>query len=59
MIKEDIIAKGTTKEDELFEYVNVPNQYRTIRTPLYDEDYEEDYDEYNVEIDKDDIDISL
>ena len=54
------IAKGTPREDELFKYANVPNQYRTIRTPLYDEDYDDyDYEEYEDEIDKDDFDISL
>ena len=34
------IAKGTPREDELFDYANVPDQYRTIRTPLYGEDYD-------------------
>ena len=50
------IAKGTPREDELFDYANVPDQYRTIRTPLYDEEYDEDYEyeEYDDEIDKDD-----
>ena len=51
------VAKGTPREDSLFEYANVPEQYRTIRTSLYEEEYEEDYDaykEYDDEIDKDD-----
>ena len=33
------------------------NQYRTIRTPLYEDEYEQDYDdyeEYNDEMEKDD-----
>ena len=47
------VAKGTPREDELFEYANVPDQYRTIRTPLYDEEYD-DYEEYDYKIDKDD-----
>lgn len=56
------IAKGTPREDELFEYANVPDQYRTIKTSLYEDEYEQDYDnyeEYDDEIDKDDFDISL
>lgn len=56
------IAKGTPKEDELFEFVNVPDQYRTIKTSLYEDEYEQDYDnyeEYDNEIDKDDFDLSL
>lgn len=51
------VAKGTPREDSLFEYANVPEQYRTIRTSLYEEEYKEDYDaykEYDDEIDKDD-----
>lgn len=51
------VAKGTPRENELFEYANVPEQYRIIRTPLYENEYEEDYgdyDEYEDEIDKDD-----
>ena len=53
------VAKGTPREDELFEYANVPDQYRTIRTPLYDDEYEDnyniyDYEEYDDGIDKDD-----
>lgn len=51
------VAKGTPREDELFDYTNVPEQYRTIRTPLYEDEYDEDYDEfeeYGDEIDKDD-----
>lgn len=50
-------AKGTPREDELFDYANVPDQYRTIRAHLYEDEYEEDYDdyeEYDNEIDKDD-----
>ena len=47
-------------EDELFDYANVPDQYRTIRTPLYEEDYDDyNYEEYEDEIDKHDFDISL
>ena len=58
------VAKGTPREYELFDYANVPDQYRTIRTPLYEDEYGEDYDdydyeEYDDEIDKDDFDISL
>ena len=57
------VAKGTPREDELFDYANVPDQYRTIKTPLYDEKYEDehdDYEEYNDEKDKDnDMEISL
>ena len=53
------VAKGTPREDELFEYANVPDQYRTIRTPLYDDECEDnyniyDYEEYDDGIDKDD-----
>ena len=29
------VAKGTPREDSLFEYADVPDQYRTIRTALY------------------------
>lgn len=47
------VAKGTPRENELFDYANVPDQYRTIRTPLYEDEYEEDYDEYDDEIEKD------
>lgn len=50
-------AKGTPREDELFDYANVPDQYRTIRAHLYEDEYEEDYDDYEEcdnEIDKDD-----
>lgn len=49
------VAKGTSREYELFNYANVPDQYRTIRTPLYEEDYDDyDYEEDEDEIDKDD-----
>ena len=52
------IAKGTPREDELFEYANVPNQYRTIRTPLYEEGYDDyEYGEFDEE--EDDCDMSL
>ena len=53
------IAKSTPREDELFDYANVPDQYRTIRTPIYDEKYEEDYEEYDDKIDKNDFDMTL
>lgn len=58
------VAKGTPREDELFDYTNVPDEYKTIRTPLYEEEYQEDYndydyEEYDNEIDKDAFDISL
>ncbi len=56
------IAKGTPREDELFDYANVPDQYRTIRTPLYEDEYEKvyDYEEYDDEFDKDDnFEISM
>lgn len=39
------VAKATPSEDELFDYVNVPEQYRTIRAPLYEDEYEQDYDD--------------
>ena len=45
------IAYGTTKEDELFDYANVPDYYRTTTN-----DYEEEFDD---EYDKDDFDMSL
>ena len=48
--------KGTPREDELFDYANVPDQYRTIRTPLYEDEHDEDYDD---EINKGDFDISF
>lgn len=50
------VAKGTPREDELFDYSNVPDQYRTIRTPLYEEEYNEDYENYDYEEDYDEID---
>lgn len=59
------VAKGSQREDELFEYANVPVQYRTIRTPLYNDEYEGnyniyDYEEHDDEIDKnDDMGMSL
>lgn len=64
MIDVKDIAKGTPREDELFDYASVPDQYKTIRTPLYEEENEEDYDyynneEYDDEIDKDDFDITM
>ena len=60
MIDVKDVAKGTPREDELFDYANVPEQYRTIRTPLYEEDYDDyNYEEYEDEIDKHDFDISL
>ena len=52
------IAKGTSREDELFEYSNVLDQYRTIRTPLYEAGYDDyEYGEFDKE--KDDYDMSL
>lgn len=53
------VAKGTPREDELFDYANVPDKYRIIRTPLYEEEIKEDYEYYDDEefenqIDKDD-----
>ena len=49
MIDVKDVAKGTPREDELFDYANIPVQYRTIRTPLYEDEYEDDYDDYNYE----------
>ena len=49
------ITKGTPKEDELFDYVNVLDQYRTFKTHLY----EDDYDDYDDEVEKGYFDISL
>ena len=49
------VAKGTPREDELFHYAIVPEQYRTIRTPLYEAEYEEDYDDYDYEEYEDEI----
>ena len=46
-------------KDELFDYANVPDQYRTIRTPLYDEDYNNDYEYISDEEKEDNFDISL
>ncbi len=49
------VTKGTPREDELFDYTNFPDQYRTVRTPLCENEYEEEYDYYDYdEIDKDD-----
>ena len=49
------IAKGTPREESLFDYAGVPDKYRTIRKPLYEEDYYDDYDYiYEDEKDKDD-----
>ena len=49
------ITKGTPKEDELFDYVNVLDQYRTFKTHLYGDDY----DDYDDEVEKGYFDISL
>ena len=35
------IAKDIPREDELFDCANVLEQYRTIRTPLYEEEYDD------------------
>lgn len=48
----------TEREDSLFEYINVLDRYRTIKEPLYEEDYYDDY-EFISEDEKDDFDISL
>ena len=54
------VAKGTPREDSLFEYAKVPDRYRTIRELLYDEDYYDNYEYISEdEKDKDDFDISL
>ncbi len=53
------VAKGTPREDSLFEYANVPDKYKTIREPLYEDNYYDDY-EYISEDEKDDnFDMSL
>ena len=48
------VAKGTPREDSLFEYANVPDKYKTIKTPLYEEDYDYEYDDYEEDKNKDD-----
>ena len=57
------IAKWTLREEELFDYANVTDQYRIIKTSLYEDEYEDgydDYEEYDDEIDKDgDMGMSL
>ena len=55
------VAKGTPREDSLFEYANVPDRYRTIRESLYEDNYYDDYDYISEdEINKDDdFEISL
>lgn len=55
------VAKGTPREDSLFEYVNVPDRYKTIIEPLYEDNYYDDY-EYISGDEKEegeDFDISL
>ena len=54
------IAKGTPREDSLFEYANVPDRYRTIKGPLYADNYYDDYEFVSEdEKEKDDYDMSL
>jgi len=48
------VAKGTPREESLFDYADVPDRYKTIRKPLYEEDYYDDDYIYEDEKDKDD-----
>ena len=48
------------REDSLFEYANVPDRYRTIKGPLYEDNYYDDYEFVSEdEKEKDDYDMSL
>lgn len=56
------IAKGTSKEDILFDYANVPDKYKTLNELLeedYDFENDFDYELNNYEDKKDDIDLSI
>ncbi len=57
------VAKGTPREDSLFEYANVPDKYKTIKESLYEEDYYNDYDneydDYEEKSKDDDMSMSL
>lgn len=54
------VAKGTPREDSLFEYVNVPDRYKTIIEPLYEDNYYDDYEYISGdEKEEEDFDISL
>jgi len=58
------VSKGTPREDELFDYANVTDQYRTIRKPLYEVEYEDNYyDDYGYisedKKNKDDFEMNL
>ena len=41
------ISRGTTKEDELFDFVGVPSYLKT-RKKSYDKDYEKDKDDFEI-----------
>ena len=53
------VAKGTPREDSLFEYANVPDKYKTIREPLYEDNYYDDYEYISEDEKEEDFDISL
>ena len=53
------VAKGTTREDSLFEYANVPDRYRTIKEHLYEDNYYDDYEYISEDEKEEDFDISL
>lgn len=50
------MSKWTPREDNLFDYANVLERYKTIRKPLCEDDYEYISED---EKDKDDYEINL
>ena len=53
------VAKGTPREDSLFDYTNVPDKYRTIKEPLYEDNYYDDYECVSEDEKEDDFGINL
>lgn len=59
MIDVKDVAKGTPREDSLFEYANVPDKYKTIKESLYEVDYYDDYEYISEDEKADDFDMTL
>ena len=53
------VAKGTPIEYSLFEYANVPNKYKIIRGPLYEDNSMMIMNTYQKMKKEEDFDISL
>lgn len=53
------VSKGTPIEYSLFEYANVPDKYKIIREPLYEDNYYDDYEYISEDEKEEDFDISL